>query len=295
LIAGEWQRAVERSLGLDDTQWQSTGASGWGQSFALNAGSSRFFVKTSSGRHASTIDAEANGLAALRSTQTIRVPRVIAELAFEGTQILVLEWLDLGRSRDGAALGAALTALHRAAPPCGNAGERFGWSRDNWIGGSPQCNGWLDDWIAFFVERRLRPQLTLAAKQRFEAHIVRDGERLIEKLPMLLRDHHPQPSLLHGDLWSGNVGVLASGEPVVFDPAVYVGDREADIAMSELFGGFGSDFYDAYNALWPLEPDYSIRRDVYNLYHVLNHLNLFGRGYLAQAQRIVARLLAQTG
>ena len=292
MIAREWQQAVERSLGLDDAQWKSAGTSGWGQSFALNTGSSRFFVKISNGRHASTIDAEANGLAALRSTRTIRVPQVFAQLAFEGTSILVLEWLDLGHSRDGAALGAALAALHRAAPPCGNAGERFGWSRDNRIGGTPQCNGWLDDWIAFVAERRLRPQLTLAAKQRFEARLLRDGERVIEKLAMLLRDHDPQPSFLHGDLWSGNAGALVSGEPVVFYPAVYVGDREADIAMSELFGGFGTDFYDAYNAAWPLAPDYSIRRDVYNLYHVLNHLNLFGRGYLAQAQGLVARLLA---
>jgi protein-ribulosamine 3-kinase len=291
LSSYEWQQAVERSLGLHGARWRCVGHSDWGRSFSLEVGASRYFVKASRGRYRSTIEAEGDGIAALRSTRAIRTPSVVAQLTSDDTSILVLEWLDLSPSRDGAALGAALAALHRATPPGGPIGERFGWHRDNWIGGTPQHNDWSDDWIAFFRERRLVPQLAVAAKQGFEDGLVAEGQRLIDKLPVLLRNHDVRPSLLHGDLWSGNVGMLSSGEPVIFDPAIYVGDREADIAMSELFGGFDADFYAAYNAAWPLDPDYSIRFDVYNLYHVLNHLNLFGRGYLGQAQRIVARLL----
>ena len=120
----------------------------------------------------------------------------------------------------------------------------------------------------------------------------RAGERLFRELSSLLGGSESQPSLLHGDLWSGNAATLANGEPAVFDPAVYVGDREADLAMTELFGGFGADFYAAYGEAWPLDTDYAVRRDVYNLYHVLNHFNLFGGAYLAQAKALVARLLA---
>ena len=157
-----------------------------------------------------------------------------------------------------------LAALHRQT------GARFGWHRNNSIGLSPQRNDWSDDWVEFWRERRLRPQFERAGlKCEFFEH--------------LLEGHRPQPSLLHGDLWSGNAGFTREG-PVVFDPAVYYGDREADLAMTELFGGFPSGFYDAYHAAYPLEPGYQKRKHLYNLYHLLNHLNLFGAGYLAQVK-----------
>jgi len=218
------------------------------------------------------------------------VPHVGAQAACEDTAILVLEWLDIGGGRNGAALGRALAALHRARPRSGQNGERFGWTRDNWIGGTTQHNRWTDDWCAFFREQRLAPQLALAAQHGF-GKLQRDGDRLLDSLSSILGSRDPEPSLLHGDLWSGNAAMLVSGEAVIFDPAVYVGDREADIAMTTLFGGFDAAFYEAYCDAWPLEAGYDVRRDVYNLYHVLNHLNLFGSGYLAQAARMLARLL----
>jgi protein-ribulosamine 3-kinase len=290
LNASAWQRAVEKTLGARDARWSSFGGSDWGRSYTLVAGDLRYFVKTATGRHASTIDAEADGIAALAATRTIRVPHVVAQLTSGDQSILVLEWLDLRRARNGPTLGKALAALHRATPPRGSIG-RFGWHRDNWIGGTPQHNGWADDWCAFFRERRLGPQLEWAARNGADKRLQRDGDRLLAALPALLR-HEPAPSLLHGDLWSGNAAVLPDAKPAIFDPAVYVGDREADIAMTELFGGFGGDFYAAYGDAWAVDADYEVRRDVYNLYHVLNHFNLFGGGYAAQAEATIARLVA---
>ena len=179
------------------------------------------------------------------------------------------------------------------SPPRVRAASAIGWHRDNWIGGTPQANDWCDDWCAFFRDRRLAPQLALAERNGFDGALIADGELLLAKLASLMGAHDPAPSLLHGDLWSGNAAALANGEPVVFDPAVCVGDREADIAMTELFGGFGRDFYAAYSDAYPLAAGYPLRRELYNLYHVLNHLNLFGAGYLAQADGLIARLLGE--
>jgi fructosamine-3-kinase len=119
------------------------------------------------------------------------------------------------------------------------------------------------------------------------------GERLTEHLGGFFLDYRPAPCLLHGDLWSGNAGMLPDGTPVVFDPAVHRGDREADLAMSELFGGFPEAFYAAYRAAWPLDPGYETRKTLYNLYHVLNHFNMFGAGYLGQARRMIQKLAAE--
>jgi fructosamine-3-kinase len=176
---------------------------------------------------------------------------------------------------DWAALARMLAKLHRATGP------RFGWHRDNWIGATPQINGWRDDWARFFLECRIEPQLALARKNGYS----------IEFSSNLLKNHQPQPSLLHGDLWSGNAGFIEEG-PVIFDPAVYYGDREADLAMTELFGGFPARFYDAYNEVFPLPAGYETRKHFYNLYHLLNHLNIFGAGYLAQVRRTLGLLHA---
>src|SRR5262245_18398887 len=153
-------------------------------------------------------------------------------------------------------------------------GPRFGWQRDNYIGSTPQQNGWCNDWIVFWVTRRLEPQISLARDKGFDVSL--PSTRMLES-------HRPQPALLHGDLWSGNAGFTAEG-PVVFDPAVYYGDREADLAMTELFGGFPREFYRAYNEAYPLPGGYEQRKHLYNLYHLLNHLNLFGGGYLGQVK-----------
>jgi fructosamine-3-kinase len=183
-----------------------------------------------------------------------------------------------------AALGRGLAALHA------NHAERFGWHRDNTIGSTPQPNAWSDSWLEFWRDRRLAQQLELAHRN---GHALARGDALLAGLHQLLDGHEPRPSLLHGDLWGGNAGFTDGGEPVVYDPACYCGDREADLAMTELFGGFRPAFHAAYREAAPLAPGYPLRRDLYNLYHVLNHLNLFGGGYLRQAGSMIDRLLSE--
>src|SRR5690606_21607314 len=220
----------------------------------------------------------ADGLAAL-AANGLRVPAVF-ELGVEGdTAFLLLEFLELHGNADFAALGRRLASAHPRAGP------RYGWHRDNFIGTTPQRNAWCDDWAEFFRTRRIEPQLALARK---------NGHALeAPAVEALLAGHDPRPALLHGDLWSGNAGFVreaAGVSPVVFDPAVYYGDPEADLAMTELFGGFPADFYAAYDAVLPRAPGYATRKHLYNLYHLLNHLNLFGAGYLAQVQATLGLL-----
>lgn len=250
----------------------------------------RFFAKTGDRERAAMFAAEADGLAALRAARALTVPEVVACGEDETRAWIVLEWLDLGAldARSAARLGAALAAQHRVPR------ERFGWERDNFIGASVQLNGWSDDWLSFWRDRRLHAQLRLAAAKRLPSRLIDRGERLAADCEALLGHHRPAASLLHGDLWSGNAAADARGEPVVFDPAVYVGDREADLAMTELFGGFPRDFHAAYRAAWPLDGGYAaVRRDLYNLYHVLNHANLFAGGYVRQAADSIEKLIAE--
>ena len=232
--------------------------------------------------------AEAAGLAAIRDTGTVRVPEVIACELVDAQARITLEWLDLKPLDRSSAilLGQQLAALHR----CGH--DHHGWTEGNFIGGSPQPNDWHAQWPRFFADCRLKPQLEQAKQNGLPRSLVDQGHDLLERLPAFFVNHQPRPSLLHGDLWGGNVGMLADGTPVIFDPAVYYGDREADLAMSELFGGFPDAFYASYRSTWPLEPGYESRRTLYNLYHVLNHFNLFGTAYLGQVQRMTTRLLA---
>ena len=162
---------------------------------------------------------------------------------------------------------------------------------DNYIGSTPQVNGWLDDWLAFFRERRLRPQMELAARN---GHLPAGRRRALEgfmgRLDELLGGVPRRPALLHGDLWGGNMIADPSGQPVLIDPAVYYGDREADLAMTALFGGFSSAFYAAYNEVYPLADGWRERFRIYNLYHLLNHLNLFGEGYGAQVDAVIGKM-----
>jgi len=172
---------------------------------------------------------------------------------------------------------------------------RFGFAHDNYIGTTPQPNGWPNEsrtsWIDFWRERRLGFQLRLAAQNGYGGQLQTLGEKLLDALPAFFAGYTPQPSLLHGDLWSGNHAFLEDGTPVIFDPAPYYGDRECDLAMTELFGGYPADFYTAYHAAYPLDSGYAVRKDLYNLYHVLNHANLFGEGYARQAEQMMQRLL----
>jgi protein-ribulosamine 3-kinase len=247
------------------------------------------FVKVGARAALPMFEAEAEGLAELAQARAVRVPRVLACGHSGGAAFLALEWIEAGvRSDEGERrLGAALAALH------GVTAQRFGWRRDNTIGRTPQANLWTADWVEFVRERRLRPQLKLAHANGFGALLGAPGERLLQALPRLLAGHRPAASLLHGDLWGGNWLLSMAGEPVIFDPAVYYGDREADLAMTRLFGGFGGAFYRAYQAAAPLGAGAPARAELYNLYHVLNHANLFGGGYAGQARTLIDRLLAQ--
>ena len=243
-----------------------------------------FFLKLNDARHHAMFIAEAAGLDALATTRTLRVPQPITHGSANGQCYLVLEYLELGTRGDARKLGEQLAQLHRCR------GNAFGFTQDNFIGTTTQPSAWNDNWVEFWREQRLGFQLQLAAKNGYGGKLQALGEKLMEVLPTFFEGYAPQPSLLHGDLWSGNHAFLADGSPAIFDPAVYYGDRECDIAMTELFGGYPASFYDAYRASWPLDAGYALRRDLYNLYHILNHANLFGESYVAQAQGLMQQL-----
>jgi fructosamine-3-kinase len=257
------------------------------QAFRLTDGGQFWMVKINRADRADMFAAEADGLNSL-ARGPLRVPQVICHGEAGEQSFLLLEWLNLsaGGPRDYAALGEQLARLHALAGP------HYGWGRDNYIGSTPQSNAADASWPHFFGAARLAPQLALA---RINGHspLCARSERLLEALPRLFGGHAPRPSPLHGDLWAGNAAFLAGGTPVIFDPAAYYGDREADLAMTELFGGFPENFYAAYRAHSPLDPGYRVRKTLYNLYHVINHANLFGGAYPAQAENMIDLLLAE--
>lgn len=254
----------------------------------LSDGRQQWFVKLNSAERLEMFEAEALGLQELADTGTIRVPRPLCTGAHAGQSYIVMEFIPLGRGsgRAMAQAGEQLAAMHRTTA------EAFGWHRDNTIGSTHQPNHWERNWIEFWRNRRLGFQLELAARNGFGGRVQKLGEELLERFPALM-DHAPVPSLIHGDLWGGNLAFDKQDRPVIYDPATYYGDREAELAMTELFGGFGGAFYDAYNATWPLDAGYGVRKTLYNLYHILNHANMFGGGYIGQAQGMMERLLAE--
>ena len=258
-----------------------------------------FFLKWNERAPPGMFPAEAEGLGALRETAAgsgLRVPEVLAVGAGDaGTAWLLLEYVPEGRGGGGyaGALGAGLAALHR-----GVGGDRasYGWERDNFIGSLAQENGASSRWADFWRERRLGPQLSLA---RSRGHFHGADGRLLDKLVDRLDDalagaEEDGASLLHGDLWGGNVYPGPAGEPVLIDPAVYRGHREVDLAMSELFGGFPSGYLERYHEAWPIDDAYArIRRPLYQLYYLLVHVNLFGGSYVAGSLAAVERVLAE--
>jgi fructosamine-3-kinase len=246
----------------------------------------RYFLKLNDAQHLPMFVAETDGLKAIAATNTIRVPRPIAHGSAAGQSYLVLEHLELSSRGNAMLLGEQLAALHRCF------GDRFGFDQDNFIGTTAQPNSWNDNWIDFWREHRLGFQLRLAAQNGYSGQLQHLGEKLLDALPAFFTSYTPQPSLLHGDLWSGNHAYLQDGTPTIFDPAAYYGDHECDLAMTELFGGYPANLYAAYRDAWPLDAGYATRRDLYNLYHILNHANLFGGGYALQAEQMIQRLLA---
>lgn len=288
-LFAEISAAISRASGspFNASNSQAVHGGDISQAFKLSDGTRTFFIKLQPATRIALFETEVAGLAQLQAARALRVPQALCHGIAAGQAYLVLEYLPLVAHGDAALLGRQLAQQHRVTAP------QFGWARDNWIGATPQPNGWRDDWVDFWREQRLGYQLRLAAENGYGGALQTDGEILLSHLDAFFDGHIPLPSLLHGDLWGGNHGFLVDGTPVIFDPAVYFGDRECDLAMSELFGGFAPDFYAAYREAWPLDAGYAVRKTLYNLYHVLNHANMFGGSYAAQAERMIAQLLAQ--
>lgn len=230
--------------------------------------------------------AESDGLEELGKANAVRVPTVFGFGVTSSDAWIALEWLEFSPAsgEHEELLGRQLAQLHRKT-----AGQ-YGWYRDNTIGLTQQPNAWADDWIRFFRKQRLEHQLDLATQNGYGGEMQSAAVALSEKLEKLFDGYVPEPSLLHGDLWGGNWAAVG-GDPVIFDPAVYFGDRETDLAMTRLFGGFGERFYAAYEECWPLAEGADRRCRLYQLYHVLNHLNLFGRSYLGRSVQLIDSLL----
>ena len=252
---------------------------------------SNLFMKCNTVRNLPFFTAEAQGLAALRGAGAIGVPHALAlgTDQAQGISFLLMEYLEPApRVRNyWEVFGRELAALHRTGTEKPKDGLPFGFASDNFIGASPQINTPAADWITFFRDFRLLPQMKMA-EGYFDPGTRRQCERLLERLDSYLEE--PEfPSLLHGDLWSGNVVCGPDGKAWILDPAAYVGHFEAELAMTELFGSFPAAFYEAYHEVSPIGTGYRDRRDLYNLYHLLNHLNLFGGSYLSSVRRLVSR------
>ncbi len=250
------------------------------QSFAITIGDKKYFLKVNDASMKTMLVAEAKGLEEISNTHSIIVPEVIFVGKGQKHSFLMMQYMDFRPlyTKTYEKLGEAIAAMHT------HKNEYFGWQMDNTIGKTPQINTPSRTWKDFWIQFRLYPQLKMAKDKGYEIMSQTDIEKYIYRIDHILSSHHPHPSPVHGDLWRGNINSTHDGIPVIYDPAFYYGDREVDIAMTELFGKLDSGFYDAYQHHYPLLPGYTERRSIYNLYHLLNHLNLFGGGYLGMVQ-----------
>jgi fructosamine-3-kinase len=259
------------------------------QAYRISSTDRQYFIKLNQIDLVGMFVAEAKGLLEIAATQSITVPRPICWGTVTDRSFLVLEYLNLttrSTTTNWQEMGRSLAQMHRYQT---NSSPKFGWQIDNTIGSTPQINTWETDWATFFTTHRIGYQFQLA---RNRGGNFPKSDQLLAAIPQLLEHHHPQPSIVHGDLWSGNASFTTDGKPVIFDPATYWGDREVDLAMTELFGGFPAAFYQGYGEVHPIETGYhSHRKSLYNLYHILNHYNLFGGSYQQQANRSIDTLL----
>jgi fructosamine-3-kinase len=255
------------------------------QGYSLSNGNKKYFVKLNQASQVAMFEAEALGVKQMYNTNTIRVPKPVCYGVAGNSCYIVLEWLDMGRGDTKASeeMGRKLAQMHKKS-----LNEKFGWDINNTIGSTPQINTWADDWVEFWTKHRLGYQFELGKRR---GGSFPQADDLLNAIPELLAGHEVHPSLVHGDLWGGNAGFTVEGEPIIFDPATYFGDREVDIAMTEVFGGFPAAFYQGYNEAFPLDNGYEKRKTLYNLYHILNHFNLFGGGYGSQANGMIGRIL----
>ena len=255
------------------------------ESYRISDGDTEYFVKCNDAISTDMFKAEASGLHALQQTNQFKIPKVITYGNFENNCYLVLEYLNFTGSNSLKLFGEKLAKLHTTSL------DRFGFSQDNFIGKTKQLNSWSENWGEFFTENRLAFQIDLLKQKGSNIH--KDGNliELLKILPEFLNSHQPKPSLVHGDLWQGNYGFSENGQPVLYDPACYYADHEVDLAMLELFGNPGLGFFESYKSELEIKPGYSVRKQVYNLYHILNHANLFGGSYEHQADVMIGAIL----
>ncbi len=255
--------------------------------YLLEDSGQRFFIKLNQAHRLPMFEAEYQALLEMKASNTIQVPTPLCCGISGHHAFIVMEYIEFSAAHNDsqALLGHQLADRHRITA------EQFGWHRNNTIGTTQQHNRQHNDWLTFWRDQRIGIPLQLLAERGHQGAIQSLGSELLAAMPSLLGGHHPPASMLHGDLWSGNYAFSAQGKPLLFDPAFYYGDRETDLAMTELFGGFSAAFYDAYQTAYPLDEGYPQRKNLYNLYHILNHGNLFGGHYIDQAEQIIKALL----
>ncbi len=290
---------IRQNTGLSITNASTIKRIGGGdihQAYHLHTPEADFFLKLNHAEALSLFESEADSLKAIANSQTVTCPTPIGFGIADRAQKawLLMEYIPLTSKGDDFQRGQAIAMLHHTLNRSENgqlAPKPFGWHQDNFIGHTPQLNAWHSDWVSFYAQQRLKPQLNWAKQKGAPTQLLQLGNQLIEILPQFFTSYKPEPSLLHGDLWGGNSAFIANGDPVIYDPACYYGDRETDIAMTELFGGFSDAFYAGYNQIFPLDAGYPQRRPLYQLYPILNHFNLFGGHYAQQAIRMMQSLL----
>ena len=289
----QWQSIIEHielssGQAFPVRQQQSLSGGSINTAFVLTAETgTQYFVKTNTAGQKAMFEAEAEGLRVMASSETIKVPEPLCFGENSMQSYIVMEFLEMQGRADQSVLGEQLAAMHRVTA------EQFGWQINNTIGATFQPNEYRHNWLEFWSEQRLGFQLQLAAKNGYGGELQSLGEKLLLEMPKLFTGREIKPSMLHGDLWGGNVAGLNDGTPVIFDPAFYYGDREADIAMTYVFGGFGPDFYAGYQNAFPLDDGFAVRKTFYNIYHIINHLNMFGGGYHGQAINMLEQVLAE--
>ena len=286
-----WTQICERlsaTLGNNYTYQHHKSVAGGciNRSYRLETNRGCFFVKTNSAKSLDLFKAETKGLEAIRNSKSVRCPHFLYYGIVKGNSVLVLEYISMKKGNDYGMqlLGQQLALMHQTTQ------DYFGLAIDNHIGETPQPNTPDNNWVTFFKKHRLSHQFNLCQRKGLA---IQGTQKLIENLEYFFADYTPAPSLLHGDLWGGNIGFDSDGSPVIFDPACYFGDREADLAFTEMFGGFTRAFYESYSKDYPLDSGYVVRKRIYNLYHELNHYYLFGGGYGIQAQETIHFLLKQ--
>ncbi len=257
------------------------------QCFKLECEENDFFLKVNDNALLPMFYAEYAALKQILESRILRCPTPLFCGSYQQYSFLLMEFLHFCEAASEASLGTQLAEMHRVSA------NYFGWPSNNYIGKTPQINTKSQSWCYFWTENRLAFQFKLACKKGYGSLLAPMEQALFSAAKDLLSQHNPVSSLLHGDLWSGNKAtILHEGklEPVIFDPASYFGDRETDLALTELFGGFDHAFYEAYNEAWPIDQAYSDRKPLYQLYHMLNHLNLFGEAYINSCLRLIRTL-----